>query len=106
MGTFSAPVPPHSFVPHFPSPSLHKKCWETRDIYLDFTKKKRQTRKRAKGKTPIIVACKNRTKKAAFIAMKAFDFINFSNVEAFVQKHLLVNQEVRTDAYRALNIIY
>jgi len=59
----------------------------------------------AEGKTPIIVACENRTKKAGFIAMKAVDSINFSNVEAFVQKHLLVNQEVRTDAYRALNII-
>ena len=59
----------------------------------------------AEGKKPIIVACENRDKKAGFIAMKAVDSINFSNVEAFVQKHLLVNQEVRTDAYRALNII-
>jgi len=59
----------------------------------------------AGGKTPVIIACESRSKKAGYIAMQAVDSVCFSTVEAFVQKHLLANQTVHTDAYPALNII-
>jgi transposase-like protein len=59
----------------------------------------------AEGKTPVIVACENKHKKAGFIAMKAVKNVNFETVKEFVSHHLLANQHVRTDAYPALNII-
>ncbi len=59
----------------------------------------------ASGKTAVLVACENREKKAGFIAMKAVDSVNFTNVEQFVNKHLLPEQRVRTDGYPSLNII-
>jgi hypothetical protein len=37
--------------------------------------------------------------------MKAVDSVNFTNVEEFVNKHLLPKQRVRTDGYPSLNII-
>lgn len=59
----------------------------------------------AQGKTPVIIACENRDKKAGFIAMKAVDNVNFNTVESFVQHHLLAGQNVRTDAFAGLTII-
>lgn len=59
----------------------------------------------AQGKTAVIIACENRQKKAGFIAMKAVDSVNFKSVEDFVTHHLLAGQNVRTDAFRGLNII-
>lgn len=59
----------------------------------------------AQGKTPIIVACESRHKKAGYIAIAAVENVNFSTVEEFVRKHLLTNQQVRTDAFAALNVI-
>jgi hypothetical protein len=35
----------------------------------------------AEGKTPVIIACENKDKKAGFIAMKAFKNVNFENSE-------------------------
>jgi len=52
----------------------------------------------ASGKTAVIVACENREKKAV-------DSVNFSNIEEFVNRHLLPRQRVRTDGYPSLNII-
>jgi hypothetical protein len=37
--------------------------------------------------------------------MKALNNINFETVNAIVQRHLLVHQHVRTDAFSALNVI-
>jgi hypothetical protein len=59
----------------------------------------------AQGKTPVLIACENRQKKAGFIAMKAVNAVNFKNVNDFVKHHLLAGQHVRTDAFRGLNII-
>jgi transposase-like protein len=59
----------------------------------------------AEGKTPVIIACENKDKKAGFIAMKAVTNVNFKTVKECVSHHLLANQHVRTDAYPALNII-
>jgi hypothetical protein len=59
----------------------------------------------AEGKTAVIIACENRQKKAGFIAMKAVPAVNFTTVEDFVKHHLLTGQHVRTDVFRALNII-
>ena len=59
----------------------------------------------AQGKTPVLIACENRQKKAGFIAMKAVNAVNFNNVDDFVKHHLLAGQNVRTDAFRGLNII-
>jgi transposase-like protein len=59
----------------------------------------------AQGKTPVLIACENRQKKAGFIAMKAVKAVNFKNVDDFVKHHLLAGQNVRTDAFRGLNII-
>jgi hypothetical protein len=59
----------------------------------------------AEGKTPVIIACENKDKKAEFIAMKAVTNVNFKTVKECVSHHLLANQHVRTDAYPALNII-
>ena len=59
----------------------------------------------AEGKSPVIVACENRHKKAGFIAIEAVEKINFPAVNDFVEKHLLTNQKVRTDGVAALTII-
>jgi len=59
----------------------------------------------AQGKTAVLIACENRQKKAGFIAMKAVKAVNFKNVDDFVKHHLLAGQNVRTDAFRGLNII-
>jgi len=59
----------------------------------------------AEGKTPVIVACENRHKKAGFIAIEAVEKIDFATVNYFVKKHLLTNQKVRTDGFSALTII-
>jgi len=42
---------------------------------------------------------------AGFIAMKAVKNVDFKTVEAFVKHHRLINQNVRTDAFKGLRII-
>jgi len=37
--------------------------------------------------------------------MKAVNAVNFKNVDDFIKHHLLASQNVRTDAFRGLNII-
>lgn len=53
----------------------------------------------------MIITCENHKKKAGFIAMKAVKHVDFETVEAFVTHHLLAGQNVRTDAFRRLNLI-
>jgi hypothetical protein len=38
--------------------------------------------------------------------MKAVNVVNFKNADDFVKHHLLAGQNVRTDAFRGLNIIH
>ena len=59
----------------------------------------------AEGKVPVIVACGNCNEMAGFIAMKAVKNVDFKSVEEFVKHHLLINQNVRTDAFKGLRII-
>ncbi len=44
-------------------------------------KRKGKRGRGAEGKTPVIIACENRHKKAEFIAMKVVYSINFSTIE-------------------------
>ena len=44
------------------------------------------------GKTPVIIACENKHKKAGFIAMKAAKNVNFKTIKEFVSHHLLAKQ--------------
>ncbi len=68
-------------------------------------KHKRKRGRGAQGNPPVIIASGNRHKKAGFIAMKAVHAVNFKTVDDFVKHHLLVGQQVRTDALSSLNII-
>jgi transposase-like protein len=38
----------------------------------------------AQGKTPVLIACENRQKKAGFIAMKAVNAVNFKKVDEWL----------------------
>jgi hypothetical protein len=64
---------------------------ELDDAFIDG--KHKGKRERAEGKTPVL------------IAMKAVNAVNFKSAEVFVKHHLLAGQNVRTDAFRGLNII-
>jgi hypothetical protein len=48
----------------------------------------------AQGKTPVLIVCENRQKKAGFIAMKAVNAVIFKNVDDFVKHYLLAGQNV------------
>ncbi|MEZ8579196.1 IS1595 family transposase [Vibrio splendidus] len=68
-------------------------------------KRKGKRGRGAEGKTFVLVACENRDKKAGFIAMQAVDSVCHETVDAFVRRHLLAEQYVRSDGLSALNII-
>jgi hypothetical protein len=53
----------------------------------------------------VIVACGNCNEMAGFIAMKAVKNVDFKTVEEFVKYHLIINQNVRTDAFKGLKIM-
>lgn len=59
----------------------------------------------ALGKTPILVAVENRDKKAGFMAAELVEAVNKESVRVFCQRHLKGGQQVRTDAFPALNAI-
>ena len=59
----------------------------------------------ALGKTPILVAVENRDKKAGFMAAELVKAVNKESVRVFCQRHLKGGQQVRTDAFPALNAI-
>ena len=68
-------------------------------------KRKGKRGRGAEGKTPVLIACENRDKKAGFIAMQAVNSVCHETVDSFVRHHLLEGQHVRSDALSALNII-
>jgi len=53
----------------------------------------------------VIFACGHCNGMAGFIAMKAVKNVYFKTVEAFVKHQLLINQNVRTEAFKGLRII-
>ncbi len=59
----------------------------------------------AEGKTPVLIACESKDKQAGYIAMKAVRNINQETVKNFIKKAILKGQNVRSDAFPALNII-
>jgi transposase-like protein len=59
----------------------------------------------AKGKKPIVVAVENKGKRAGFIAMEAVETVSGKEIKDFVERHIKEGQQVRTDAFHAMNII-
>lgn len=59
----------------------------------------------AEGKKPVLVAVETRTKGAGFVAMQAVDTVSKETVRDFLMFHLNPGQNVRTDAYPALNAV-
>lgn len=59
----------------------------------------------AKGKKPIVVAVENKGNKAGFVAMEAVENLCGKEIKRFLDRHLEKGQPVRTDAFRAMNII-
>ena len=57
----------------------------------------------ASGKKPILVAVEKRGKHAGFMAAAAVEEITKKSVRDFLHRHLKPGQEVRTDAFPALN---
>jgi transposase-like protein len=77
---------------------------ESDDAYVGGKKTGKRGRG-AEGKTPILIAVENRGKHAGFMAAEAVGSINKENVRNFCKHHLKPGQEVRTDAFPALNAI-
>jgi transposase-like protein len=59
----------------------------------------------AEGKTPVLVAAETRSKGAGFVAMEAVDTISQKTVRNFWAFHLKAGQNVKTDAFPALNAV-
>lgn len=59
----------------------------------------------AAGKKPVLVAVETRNKGAGFVAMQAVDTISKETVRQFLQFHLKLEQNVRTDAFPAMNAV-
>lgn len=59
----------------------------------------------AEGKKPVLVAVETRTKGAGFVAMQAVDTVSKETIRDFLMFHLNPGQNVRTDAYPALNAV-
>lgn len=59
----------------------------------------------AEGKKPVLVAVEHRTKGAGFVAMQAVDTVSKKTVRNFLLFHLKAGQNVRTDAFPALNAV-
>lgn len=59
----------------------------------------------AKGKKPILVAVENRGKTAGFVAMEVVETVSGEALKSFLERHLNHGQQVRTDAFPAMNII-
>lgn len=57
----------------------------------------------ASGKKPILVAIEKRGKHAGFMAAAAVEEITKESVRDFLHRHLNPGQEIRTDAFPALN---
>jgi transposase-like protein len=59
----------------------------------------------AEGKKPVLVAVESRSKGAGFAAMQAVDTVSKKSVREFLLYHLNSGQNVRTDAFPALNAV-
>lgn len=59
----------------------------------------------AKGKKPILVAVEHKKKTAGFVAMKAVESVSGKEIKSFLERHLSPDQQVRTDAFPAMNIV-
>ncbi len=59
----------------------------------------------AKGKKPVLVAVENTGQQAGFVAMKAVETVSFKEINTFLEHHFNHNQQIRTDAFPAMNII-
>ena len=59
----------------------------------------------AEGKTPVLIGCENRGKKAGFIAMESVLGITHQTVGDFAKRHLGQDSLIRSDALPALNIL-
>jgi transposase-like protein len=59
----------------------------------------------AKGKKPILVAVEHKAKTAGFVAMKAVESVSGREIKSFLERHLNHDQQVRTDAFPAMNIV-
>lgn len=57
----------------------------------------------AEGKTPVLIGCENRGKKAGFIAMESVTGITHETVGHFSKRHLSTDSMIRSDALPALN---
>lgn len=77
---------------------------ESDDAYVGGKKAGKRGRGAA-GKKPILIAVENRGKHAGFMAAEAVKTISKNSVREFCRRHLKPGQEVRTDAFPALNAI-
>ena len=59
----------------------------------------------AKGKKPVLVAVETRPNGAGFAAMHTVDTVSKETVRDFLKSHLNAEQNVRTDAFPALNVV-
>ena len=59
----------------------------------------------AKGKKPVLVAVEHRGKAAGFVAMEAVESVSGEKINSFLKRHLASHQQVRTDAFPAMNIV-
>jgi transposase-like protein/ribosomal protein L37AE/L43A len=59
----------------------------------------------AKGKKPVLVAVETRSEGAGFVAMQKVETVSKETVREFLKFHLNAGQNVRTDAFPALNVV-
>jgi transcription elongation factor Elf1/transposase-like protein len=59
----------------------------------------------AKGKKPVLVAVETRYEGAGFAAMQKVETVSKETVREFLKFHLNTGQNVRTDAFPALNVV-
>jgi transposase-like protein len=59
----------------------------------------------AAGKKPVLLAVERREKHAGFMAAEAVDAITKKSVRGFLRRHIHPTQEIRTDAFPALNVV-
>jgi transposase-like protein len=59
----------------------------------------------AKGKKPIVVAVERKGDKAGFAAMEVVESVSSKEISQFLDRHVKKGQQVRTDAFPAMNII-
>lgn len=59
----------------------------------------------AAGKKPVLLAVERREKHAGFMAAETVEAITKSSVRRFLLRHIKPGQEIRTDAFPALNVV-